>query len=145
MDWWHLVPPMLALFSSGTLAWGAWLLSRERRARRDHAQHGLRTTGRVIDVVTEPIGLTDVLEIGYPVVHFIDDLGRDREFRDSEGYRPWPDIGQPVRIWYDPEDDATTPVVISGYPSLVATVLVAAGGFGVACSIGIVLLFGALR
>lgn len=145
MDWWHLVPPALAVFAGGFLLYGSWLLYHQWRAARDHRRHGTRTTGKVVDVETEDSGIADPHVVGYPVVHFVDRAGRVREFRSQDGYSPWPEIGRAIPLWYDPDDDTVVPVVVTAFPSLVAVSFVIAGGLGVLAAIGIHLLFGALR
>lgn len=145
MHWWQLVPIALAALSVACLGWGVWQLYDHWAAKQEHQRHGVRTTGRVVDVELEEASFDDTQQVGYPVVHFVDQSGRPREFRNQEGYRPWPEIGAEFPLWYDPDDDQAQPVLLTAAPNLFAIVLVVVSILGLLVAASAIYLGSALR
>lgn len=131
MQWRQLVPLALAVLSAACLLWGARQLYLHWAARRYRMRHGAHTTGRVVHVDIEDAGFDDSRQVGYPVVHFTDSSRRTREFRSRESFQPWPEVGTEFRVWYDPDDDAVKPVLLTTASSLFSIALVVVGLVGV--------------
>ena len=145
MQWWDLVPVALAALSLGCVAWGARELYHHHLASRDHRRRGLRTVGRVVHIDLVDTGFDESQQVGFPVVRFTDTAGAPREFRNPEGFRPWPEVGTRFPVWYDPRDAETPPVLLTATPNLFAIVVVVVGSFGLAAAAGVLYLNSALR
>lgn len=145
MQWWQLVPLALAVLSAACLLWGARQLYLYWAAWRYRERRGLHTIGRVVHVDVEDAGYDDSQQVGYPVVHFTDRAGLTREFRSRDGFQPWPEIGTEFRVWYDPDDDAVSPVLLAPASNLFAIALVVAGLVGVLAAAAMQYLTSALR